>query len=109
MQGKLKVMGNTNSVHSGGEMHVHAERGHSSDFSSEESFPASNTFIILQLFQTIGTKCLICGMGEEQYQNSKNGIFLQEPHGVTSQKTPFFLVTAVKTSNLISEFVWKHQ
>jgi hypothetical protein len=25
--------------------------------------------------------------------------FLQEPHGVTSQKTPFFIVTAVKTSN----------
>jgi hypothetical protein len=26
--------------------------------------------------------------------------FLQEPHGVTSQKTPFFIATAVKTSNL---------
>jgi hypothetical protein len=26
--------------------------------------------------------------------------FLQEPHGVTSQKTPFFIVTAVKTSKL---------
>jgi hypothetical protein len=25
---------------------------------------------------------------------------IQEPHGVTSQKTPFFIVTAVKTSNL---------
>jgi hypothetical protein len=25
---------------------------------------------------------------------------LQEPHGVTPQKTPFFTVTAVKTSNL---------
>jgi hypothetical protein len=25
---------------------------------------------------------------------------LHEPHGVTSQKTPFFIVTAVKTSNL---------
>jgi hypothetical protein len=25
--------------------------------------------------------------------------FLQEPHGVTTQKTPFFIVTAVKTSN----------
>jgi hypothetical protein len=24
----------------------------------------------------------------------------QEPHGVTTQKTPFFIVTAVKTSNL---------
>jgi hypothetical protein len=26
--------------------------------------------------------------------------FLQEPHGVSTQKTPFFIVTAVKTSNL---------
>jgi hypothetical protein len=26
--------------------------------------------------------------------------FLREPHGVTTQKTPFFIVTAVKTSNL---------
>jgi hypothetical protein len=25
---------------------------------------------------------------------------LKGPHGVTSQKTPFFIVTAVKTSNL---------
>jgi hypothetical protein len=24
----------------------------------------------------------------------------KEPHGVTTQKTPFFIVTAVKTSNL---------
>jgi hypothetical protein len=30
----------------------------------------------------------------------KRRLFLQEPNGVTSQKTPFFLVTAVKTSNL---------
>jgi hypothetical protein len=27
---------------------------------------------------------------------------LQEPHGVTSQKTPFFIVTAVKTSSVPS-------
>jgi hypothetical protein len=26
--------------------------------------------------------------------------FLQEPHGVTSQKTTFSIVTAVKTSNI---------
>jgi hypothetical protein len=26
--------------------------------------------------------------------------FLQEPHGVTTQKMPFFVVAAVKTSNL---------
>jgi hypothetical protein len=28
------------------------------------------------------------------------GTTLAVPHGVTSQKTPFFIVTAVKTSNL---------
>jgi hypothetical protein len=27
-------------------------------------------------------------------------LFLQEPHGVTSQKTQFFLVDSVKSSNL---------
>jgi hypothetical protein len=31
-----------------------------------------------------------------------NSRFLQEPHGVTSQKTPFFIVIAVKTPNLTS-------
>jgi hypothetical protein len=30
----------------------------------------------------------------------RNTMFLQEPHGVTSQKREFFTVTAVKTSNL---------
>jgi hypothetical protein len=25
--------------------------------------------------------------------------FLQEPHGITSQRTPFFIVAAEKTSN----------
>jgi hypothetical protein len=29
--------------------------------------------------------------------------FLQEPYGETSQKTPLFIVTAVKTSNLTSD------
>jgi hypothetical protein len=29
--------------------------------------------------------------------------FLQEPHGITSQKTPFFIVTAVKTSTLTKQ------
>jgi hypothetical protein len=28
------------------------------------------------------------------------GQFLQEPHGVTSQRSAFFIVTALKTSNL---------
>jgi hypothetical protein len=29
-----------------------------------------------------------------------NHLSLQEPHGITSQKIPFFIVTAVTTSNL---------
>jgi hypothetical protein len=32
--------------------------------------------------------------------SSSENRFLQEPYGVTSQKTPFFIVTAVKPSNL---------
>jgi hypothetical protein len=31
--------------------------------------------------------------------------FLQEPHGVTTQKTQFVIVTAVKTSNLTQIFM----
>jgi hypothetical protein len=32
---------------------------------------------------------------------------LTKPHGVTSQKTPFFIATAVKTSNLTKFLVVK--
>jgi hypothetical protein len=32
--------------------------------------------------------------------SSSETLLLTETHGVTSQKTPFFIVTAVKTSNL---------
>jgi hypothetical protein len=31
--------------------------------------------------------------------------FLQEPHGVTTQKTPLLIVTAVKTSNLTTKYM----
>jgi hypothetical protein len=45
---------------------------------------------------------------QKQMSGMKNSVFwvvtpcgfLQEPHGVTTQKTLFFIVTAVKTSNL---------
>jgi hypothetical protein len=36
--------------------------------------------------------------------SSSETSFLQEPHGVTSQKTPFSMVTAVKASNLTQIF-----
>jgi hypothetical protein len=38
--------------------------------------------------------------------NTSKRQFLQEPHGVTSQKTVFFIVTAVKTSNLKLKIVY---
>jgi hypothetical protein len=37
--------------------------------------------------------------------SSSESLFSQEPHGVTSQKTAFFIVTAVKTSHLAYRFV----
>jgi hypothetical protein len=44
-------------------------------------------------------------IGELVHQVPPKHRFLQEPHGITTQKTPFFIVTAVKTSNLICVFV----
>jgi hypothetical protein len=37
----------------------------------------------------------------KEVQSSSETSVLTEPHGVTSQKTPFFIFTAVKFSNLI--------
>jgi hypothetical protein len=36
----------------------------------------------------------------QKHQLSLQAVFDGKPHGVTSQKTPFFIVTAVETSNL---------
>jgi hypothetical protein len=38
-------------------------------------------------------------VSEELCASFIRGRFLQEPHGVTSQKTPFCIVTSVKTSS----------
>jgi hypothetical protein len=39
----------------------------------------------------------------------KNGVFWDvTPHGVTSQKTPFFIVTAVKTSDLTKYYCFNY-
>jgi hypothetical protein len=46
----------------------------------------------------------IGALGTTQAATS-NRRFLQEPHGVTTQKTPFFIVTAVKTSNLTPQIL----
>jgi hypothetical protein len=37
---------------------------------------------------------------------SSETLFLQEPHGVTSQKTEFFIVTALKPSKFL-QFVFR--
>jgi hypothetical protein len=36
----------------------------------------------------------------KEAQSSSETSVLQDPYGITSQKTPFFIVTAMKTSNL---------
>jgi hypothetical protein len=41
--------------------------------------------------------CTACNLENAVYWEHR---FSQEPHGVTSQKTAFFTVTAMKTSNL---------
>jgi hypothetical protein len=43
---------------------------------------------------------IIVTLMKEALRSSETSVFLQEPHGVTSRKTAFFIVTAVKTSNL---------
>jgi hypothetical protein len=47
-----------------------------------------------------GGTWLLLHQGDKNLWTRNKRRFLQEPHGVTSQKTPFFIVTAVKTSNL---------
>jgi hypothetical protein len=67
------------------------------------------------LIDVVRSKAIECG-NIETNDLMKNGVFwdvtpcgscknLQEPHGVTSQKTPFFIVTAVKTSNLTNDLI----
>jgi hypothetical protein len=51
------------------------------------------------LISYIGTTLAVTTNRRTLLRNTSE--FLQEPHSVTSQKTPFFIVTAVKTSNAI--------
>jgi hypothetical protein len=44
---------------------------------------------------------------KEELSSSETSV-LNEPHGVTSQKTPFFIVTAVKISNL-TRVIYSHK
>jgi hypothetical protein len=51
------------------------------------------------------TKISELGTTQAATSNRRTLRFLQEPHGVTTQTTPFFIVTAVKTSNLTHSVV----
>jgi hypothetical protein len=57
----------------------------------------SNRRLVTAIFVP-GSPILVTIMNEALSSSDRR--FLQEPHGVTSQKTPFFIVTVVKTSNL---------
>jgi hypothetical protein len=59
---------------------------------TEVSEEPSASFIMVTRIGELGTTLAVTS-------NRRTLWFLQEPHGVTSQKTPFFIVTAVKTSN----------
>jgi hypothetical protein len=59
----------------------------------------------------IGTTLAVTSNRSTQHRDNAGDFppkrwFLQEPHGITSQKTPFFIVTAVKTSNLTHAFLF---
>jgi hypothetical protein len=67
---------------------------------TDVSEEVSASFIRVTLIGELGTTLAVTSNRRTLRRNT-NGRFLQEPYGVTSQKTPFFIVTAVKTSNLI--------
>jgi hypothetical protein len=49
--------------------------------------------------RTLRSSPILVTLMKEVLSSSETSV-LAEPHGVTSQKTSFFIVTAVKTSNL---------
>jgi hypothetical protein len=67
---------------------------------TEVSAEPGASFIRVTRIGELGTTQAATSNRRTLRRNTKRR-FLQEPHGVTSQKTPFFIVTAVKTSNLI--------
>jgi hypothetical protein len=60
----------------------------------------SASFITVTRISELGTTLALTSNRRTLRRNTKR-LFLQEPHGATSQKTPFFIVTAVKFSNLL--------
>jgi hypothetical protein len=69
----------------------------------------STTFIRVARIGELGTTLAVTSnrrtlrRNAKKYQVPSKRLFLQEPHGVASQETPFFIVTAVETSNLARE------
>jgi hypothetical protein len=60
----------------------------------------STSIISVTRIGELGTTLAVTNNRRMLRRNTKCHRFLQEPHGITSQKTPFFMVTAVKTSDL---------
>jgi hypothetical protein len=58
----------------------------------------SNRRTLLVTANVPSSQILVTPMMEALSSSEKS--VLKEPHGITSQKTPFFIVTAIKTSNL---------
>jgi hypothetical protein len=54
----------------------------------------------------VASSPILVTLMKEALSSSKRQFF-QEPHGVTSQNTPFFIVTVVKTSNLTPVYVFE--
>jgi hypothetical protein len=53
----------------------------------------------LAVTSVVPSSAILVALMNEVLSSSETSV-LQEPHGVTSQKTPFFIVTAVKISDL---------
>jgi hypothetical protein len=66
----------------------------------------SISFVRFEVFTAVTMKNRVfwdvppCGSCKNRRFGGTWRLFLQEPHGVTSQKTLFFIVTAVKAPNL---------
>jgi hypothetical protein len=61
----------------------------------------SSVHLLLVIANVVPSSPILVTLMMEVLGSSETSVLtrLQEPHGVTSQKTTFFIVTAVKTSN----------
>jgi hypothetical protein len=76
---------------------------------SDVSEVLSTSIIRVTRIGELGTMLAVTSNQRMLRKNTKNVLpkrrLLQEPHGVTSQKTPFFIVTTVKISNLTCDLI----